>query len=275
MNAGLMRRALQYARPFEIPVMAHEEDLTLVGDGCVNDGMIATRLGLLPIPASAEVTMVARDLLLAEETGGRLHLAHLSCAQSIELVRAAKRRAIRVTAEATPHHFTLTEESVAGYQTHAKMNPPLRRESDVRALWEALADGTIDAIASDHAPHGALEKELEFEKAANGIVGLETSLALTLELAWKGVLTASRAIQLLTAGPARAFRLPGGHLGVGAPADLALIDPEAQWTVDPSKFFSLSRNTPFTGRSLKGRVTHTLVGGRLVFQRGEMMEPLQ
>ncbi len=272
MNGGLMRRALQYARPFEIPVMAHEEDLTLVGEGCVNDGMIGTRLGLLPIPASAEVTMVARDLLLAEETGGRLHLAHLSCAQSLELVRAAKKRAIRVSAEATPHHFTLTEESVAGYQTHAKMNPPLRRESDVRALWEALADGTIDAIASDHAPHGALEKELEFEKAANGVVGLETSLALTLELTWKGVLTAPRAIQLLTAGPARAFRLPGGHLGVGAPADVALIDPEAQWTVDPSKFFSLGRNTPFAGRSLKGRVTHTLVGGRLVFQRGEMME---
>jgi len=205
--------------------------------------------------------MVARDLVLAEETGARLHLAHLSCAQSVELLRAAKKRGVGVTAEVTPHHLMLTDEAVLGYEANAKMNPPLRRAADVSALREALADGTIDAIASDHAPHSRLDKQVEFDKAANGVIGLETSVALALELVWKGVLS-----------PARAFRLSGGQLGLGAPADVTIVDPEARWTIDAAAFFSLARNTPFQGRSVKGRVTHTLVGGRLVFERGNLKE---
>jgi dihydroorotase len=272
MNAGLMRHALQYAREFGLPVMGHEEDLSLAGDGNMSEGPTATRLGLMPIPRSAEAAMVARDLVLAEETGGRLHLAHLSCEQSVELVRVAKKRGVAVTAEVTPHHLMLTEEAVLGYDTHAKMNPPLRQERDLAALRNALADGTVDAIASDHAPHTTLEKQLEFDKAANGVIGLETSVAVALELVWKGALTPPRFVELLSAGPARAFGLPGGHLGAGAPADVTIVDPEARWTIDAGSFFSLSRNTPFQGRSVKGRVTHTLVQGRVVFERGKIRE---
>jgi dihydroorotase len=272
MNAGLMRHALQYAREFGVPVMGHEEDLSLAGDGSMSEGPTATRLGLMPIPRSAEAAMVARDLVLAEETGGRLHLAHLSCEQSVELVRAAKKRGVAVTAEVTPHHLMLTEEAVLSYDTHAKMNPPLRQERDLAALRNALADGTVDAIASDHAPHTTLEKQLEFDKAANGVIGLETSVAVALELVWKGALTPPRFVELLSAGPARAFGLPGGHLGTGAPADVTIVDPEARWTIDAGSFFSLSRNTPFQGRSVKGRVTHTLVQGRVVFERGKIRE---
>jgi len=272
MSAGLMRHAMQYARDLGVPVMAHEEDLTLSADGCMNEGATATRLGLPPIPRSAEVAMVARDLVLAEETGARLHLAHLSCAQSVELLRAAKKRGVGVTAEVTPHHLMLTDAAVLGYETNAKMNPPLREEADVSAVREALSDGTIDAIASDHAPHTRMDKQVEFDKAANGIVGLETSVALALELVWKGVLSPPRLVEAFTAGPSRAFRLPGGQLGLGAPADVTIVDPEARWTIDAAAFFSLSRNTPFQGRSVKGRVTHTLVGGRLVFERGKLEE---
>ena len=266
MNAGLMRRALQYAKPFKIPVTVHEEDLTLAGKGAMTEGPRATRLGLHAIPNSAEVAMVARDLVLLEETGGRLHLAHLSCEGSVRLVREAKRRGLAVTCEATPHHFILTDAAVEGYVTHAKVNPPLRRERDVQAIREGLADGTIDAIATDHAPHGILDKACEFDKAANGVIGLETALALTLELVHAGVLTPERAIDLLTRGPADAFGLTGGHLSVGAPADLTIVDPAFEWKIDAERFYSKSRNTPFDGRVVKGRVTHTLVGGRLVFE---------
>jgi dihydroorotase len=266
MNAGLMRRALQYARLFKIPVMVHEEDLTLSAKGAMTEGPRATRMGLLPIPASAEVAMVARDLVLLEETQGRLHVAHVSCEGSVRLLREAKRRGLAVTAEVAPHHFTLTDEAVEGYDTHAKMNPPLRRERDVKALREAMADGTIDAIATDHAPHGILDKQVEFDKAINGVVGLETALPLTLDLVRAGVLTAERAIELLTRGPAECFGLTGGHLAVGAPADVAILDPEAEWKVDARAFYSKSRNTPFQGRQVRGRVSHTLVGGRVVFE---------
>jgi len=272
MNAGLMRHALQYAREFGIPVMGHEEDLSLAGDGSINEGPTATRLGLSPIPRSAEVAMVARDLVLAEETAGRLHLAHLSCEQSVELVRAAKKRGVAVTAEVTPHHLMLTEEAVLGYDAHAKMNPPLRQERDVAALRDGLADGTLDAIASDHAPHARLDKQVEFDKAANGVIGLETSVPLALDLVWKGVLTPPRFVEVLSTGPAHAFGLPGGQLGPGAPADVTIVDPEARWTIDAGSFFSLARNTPFQGRSVKGRVTHTLVEGRVVFERGSIKE---
>jgi dihydroorotase len=269
MSAGLMRRALQYAQRFGLPVSVHEEDLTLSRHGSMNEGALSTRLGLPPIPASAEVTMVARDLALAEETGGRLHIAHVSCARSVELVREAKARGLRVTAEVTPHHFTLSEAALAEYDTHAKMSPPLRRPEDVQALRRALADGTLDAIATDHAPHGVLDKQVEFDKAANGIVGLETALGLTLELVRSGVLTASKAIGLLTSGPAKAFGLPGGSLGVGSPADITVVDPERAWKVNAAQLRSKSRNTPFDGRALVGRVTDTFVDGRRVFQLAE------
>jgi dihydroorotase len=269
MSAGLMRRVLVYARALAIPVMVHEEDLTLSAGGALTEGPRATRLGLLPIPRSAEVAMVGRDLILLEETGGRLHIAHVSCAASVHLVRDAKRRGLRVTAEATPHHFTLTDQAVEGWDTHAKMNPPLRHPEDVQAVRDGLADGTIDAIATDHAPHGILDKQVPYAEAANGVVGLETALPLTLELVRSGVLTPLRAVELLTSGPASAFGLPGGQLGVGAPADIVLVDPGAEWTVDAAQFQSKSRNTPFDGRAVAGRVVRTLVAGRQVWPSEE------
>lgn len=275
MNAGLLRRAFLYARAFDLPVMLHEEDLNLSAHGAISEGPRATRLGLMPIPASAEVSMVARDLLIAEETQGRVHFAHLSCEGSVRLVREAKRRGVNVTAEVTPHHFSLTDSAVEGYDTHAKMSPPLRQSEDVRAIREALADGTIDAIATDHAPHGALDKEVEFDKAANGVIGLETALALTLELVHQGVLSRERAVELLTSGPARAFGLLGGHLGQGAPANVTVVDPSAKWVVNASDFYSKSRNTPFQGRSLIGKVTQTIVLGRVVFEEGKVIEAVE
>jgi dihydroorotase len=272
MSAGLMRRALFYAKTIGVPVMVHEEDLTLSKNGAMTEGVRATRLGLLPIPPSAEVAMVARDLVMLEETGGRLHLAHLSCEASVRLVREAKRRGLPVTAEAAPHHFTLTDAAIEGYDTHAKMNPPLRLDHDVKAIREGLADGTIDAIATDHAPHGVLDKDVPYAQAANGIIGLETALPLTLALVREGVLSPARAIALLTSGPAKAFGLPGGHLAPGAPADVAIVDAEQMWTLDPARLFSKSRNTPFAGWRLTGKVTHTFVGGRRVFQDGAIVE---
>ncbi|HZW88041.1 MAG TPA: dihydroorotase, partial [Myxococcaceae bacterium] len=265
MSASLMRRVLVYTAPLGLPVMVHEEDLTLSAGGALTDGPRSTRLGLLPIPRSAEVVMVARDLVLLEEVGGRLHVAHLSCAASVALVREAKRRGLRVTAEAAPHHFTLTDEAVEGWDTHAKMNPPLRHPEDVAAIREGLADGTIDAIATDHAPHGVMDKQVPYAEAANGVIGLETALPLTLELVRSGVLTPTRAVELLTSGPAAAFGLPGGHLGPGAPADLTLVDPGAEWTVESARFQSKSRNTPYEGRRVTGRVVRTVVGGRTVW----------
>jgi len=269
MNASLMRRVLQWAQLFDIPVMVHEEDLTLSAGGIMNEGPTAARLGLLPIPRSAEVAMVARDVVLTQETGGRIHFAHLSCAESVRLVREAKARGLRATSEAAPHHFILTDVALEGYDTHAKMNPPLRSQEDVDAIRQGLADGTIDAIATDHAPHGPQEKAFEFDKAANGIIGLETALPLTLELVHAGKLTARRAVELLSHGPAKAFGLPGGNLSVGGQADVTVVDPDVEWTIDAARFESRSRNSPYHGRKVKGRVTHTLVGGRQVFPRRE------
>lgn len=272
MNAALLRRTLLYAKVFRLPVMLHEEDLALSARGVAAEGARATRLGLLPVPPSAEVSMVARDLVIAEETSGQLHLAHLSCEGSVRLLREAKKRGLSVTGEATPHHFTLTDAALESYDSNAKVNPPLRSSEDVRAIREALADGTIDAIATDHAPHGPLDKEVEFDKAANGMIGLETALPLTLELVQQGVLSKERAVELLTIGPAKAFQLPGGHLGPGAPANVTIVDPEARWTVEASKFFSKSRNTPFQGRSVRGKVACTIVHGRVAFEDGRIME---
>ena len=266
MNAALMRRALESARAFDLPLTVHEEDLTLVGKGVMHEGPAATRLGLKGIPGQAEDVMVLRDVALAELTGGRLHIAHVSTAGAVRAIRDAKARGLRVTGEVTPHHLTLSDEDVlaSGYDPAFKMNPPLRSRDDVAAVRAALADGTLDAIATDHAPHSSVEKEVEFDQAANGIVGLETAFAVCLALVRDGVITAQRLVDALAWAPARAFGLPGGTLAVGAAADLAILDPELAWRCEPAEFRSKSRNSPWKGASLVGRCTHTFVGGRLV-----------
>jgi len=267
-NSEIMRRALEYARPFGFPIVSHAEDLTLAGSGVMNEGFVATELGLKGIPWVAEDAMIARDIMLAEFTGGRLHVAHVSTRGGVELIRRAKQRGVRVTGEATPHHFTLTDEAVRGYNTNAKMNPPLRSAEDVAAVRAGLADGTLDAIATDHAPHHIDEKNVEFNLALNGIVGLETALPLTLELVAAQVLSLPRAIELLTSGPARTFGLDRGTLGEGAAADVTIIDPELGWTIDPGQLQSKSKNTPFGGRAVKGAALVTIVGGQIAYRRG-------
>lgn len=266
MNSLVMRRAMEYARAFDVPVVDHCEDLHLSEGGCMNEGLVSTELGLPGIPSAAEDVMVARNVSLAELTGARLHLAHISTAGSVRMVREAKARGLKVTAEACPHHFTLTEELTRGYNTHAKMNPPLRTLQDVQAIKEGLRDGTIDVIATDHAPHATQEKQLEFTEAPFGIVGLETALSLTLALVDEGVLTLESAVDKLSTAPAKAFSLNAGTLAVGAPADVAIVDPNRQWQVDPARFRSKSRNTPFAGWKVKGQVTTTIVSGRVVFE---------
>ena len=266
MNSLVMRRAMEYARAFDMPVVDHCEDLHLSEGGCMNEGLLSTELGLPGIPSAAEDVMVARNVSLAELTGARLHLAHISTAGSVRMVRDAKSRGLKVTAEACPHHFTLTEELTRGYNTHAKMNPPLRTWQDVQAIKEGLRDGTIDVIATDHAPHATQEKQQEFTEAPFGIVGLETALSLTLALVEEGVLTVESAVEKLATAPAKAFSLNAGTLAVGAPADVAIVDPRLQWEVDPSRFRSKSRNTPFAGWKVTGRVTTTSVAGRVVFE---------
>ncbi|HEX5646746.1 MAG TPA: dihydroorotase [Nitrospira sp.] len=268
MNSLVMRRAMEYARAFDLTVVDHCEDLHLAEGGCMNEGLISTELGLPGIPAAAEDVMVARNLSLSELTGARLHLAHISTAGSVRMVREAKARGIKVTAEACPHHFTLTEEVVRGYNTHAKMNPPLRTWDDVQAIKDGLRDGTIEVIATDHAPHATQEKQQDFTEAPFGIVGLETALSLTLGLVEEGVLSLEQAVAKLTSAPAAAFGLKKGTLAVGADADVAIVDQHAQWEVDPSKFRSKSRNTPFAGWKIKGQVKTTMVGGRVVFEAG-------
>ena len=267
MNSELMRRALLYAQHFGIPVIQHAEDLYLSAQGVMHEGEISTRLGLAGIPGSAEDVMVARDLILLEDSGGRYHVAHLSTARSLDLVRQAKRKGSPVTCEATPHHLVLTDREVAAtsFSTQTKMKPPLRSESDRLALIEGLADGTIDAIASDHAPHHADEKDVEFNCAPFGILGLETTLPLCLDrLVHPGLITLSRLIELLTIGPARCLNLPVGTLAPGKPADVTLFDPDREVTIDPEAFRSKGRNTPFSGWKLRGAAVETIVGGRRV-----------
>jgi dihydroorotase len=271
MNSLVMRRAMEYALAFDLTVVDHCEDLHLAEGGCMNEGLVSTELGLPGIPSAAEDVMVARNLSLSELTGARLHLAHISTAGSVRMVRDAKARGIKVTAEACPHHFTLTEEVVRGYNTHAKMNPPLRTWDDVRAIKEGLRDGTIDVIATDHAPHATQEKQQDFTEAPFGIVGLETAFSLTMGLVEEGVLSLEQAVEKLTSAPAAAFGLKKGTLAVGADADVVIVDQQAQWVVDPGKFRSKSRNTPFVGWKVKGRVLTTIVGGRVVFEA----EPLE
>lgn len=283
MHAGVMRRALEYAADLGLPVMIHAEDLHLSHGGAMNEGPVATRLGLPGYPAAAEVTMVERDLLLAELTGAHLHVAHVSAAGSVRAIRQARARGVRVTAEATPHHFTLTDEAVAGvpaagypnapagepYDTFAKMYPPLRGESDRQAIVGALADGLIEAIATDHAPHGPPDKQIEFVHAANGVVGLETSLALTLALVRTGELSLMDAVDRLSWGPSRVLKLPYGTLAPGAPADVIVVDAERPWHVDGRTLHSKSKNSPFLGWTLKGRVLRTFVEGRQVYRLEE------
>jgi dihydroorotase len=267
-SSHLMRTALEYARTFGIPVADHCEDPTLAAGGVMHEGLISTRLGLKGVPAAAEEIMVARDILLAELTGGHIHLCHMSTRGSVELIRRAKERGIRVTAEACPHHFTLTHEACEGYNTNAKMNPPLREPEDREAVRQALRDGTIDVICTDHAPHHYDAKEREFDDAPNGIIGLETALGLAIsELVETGLMDLPTLIRRMSATPARIFNLPGGTLARGATADVVVMDPAAEWVVEPAAFFSKSRNTPFTGRRLRGRAETTIVRGQVVYQR--------
>jgi dihydroorotase len=266
-SGHLMRTALEYARTFGIPVADHCEEPTLSEGGVMHEGLVATRLGLKGIPAAAEEIMVARNILLARLTGGRMHLCHMSTRGSVDLIRRAKEEGLPVTAEATPHHFTLTHEACNGYNTNAKMNPPLREPEDVEAIRAALKDGTIDVIATDHAPHHYDAKEREFDDAPFGIVGLETALGLGLTvLVEGGVLTLPELIARMSTVPARTFRLSGGGLAMGAPADVVVFDPRARSRVEPQRFYSKSRNTPFGGRELAGRVVRTLVAGRTVYR---------
>jgi dihydroorotase len=267
-SSHLMRTALEYARTFGIPVADHCEDPTLAAGGVMHEGLISTRLGLKGMPAAAEEIMVARDILLAELTGGHVHLCHMSTRGSVELIRRAKEGGLRVTAEACPHHFTLTHEACEGYNTNAKMNPPLREPEDREAIRQGLRDGTIDVICTDHAPHHYDAKEREFDDAPNGIIGLETALGLAItELVESGLIDLPTLIQRMSATPARIFKLPGGTLARGATADVVVLDPGAEWVVDPAAFFSKSRNTPFAGRRLRGRAEVTIVRGQVVFQR--------
>lgn len=267
-SSHLMRTALEYAQAFGIPIADHCEEPALADRGVMHEGVVSTRLGLKGIPSAAEEIMVARDAILSELTGGHVHLCHMSTRGSVDIIRRAKERGINVTAEVTPHHLTLTDEACEAYNTNAKMNPPLREQADVDALLEALRDGTIDMIATDHAPHHYEAKERDFDEAPFGIVGLETALGLGItKLVNEGVLSLSDLILRMSTVPARTFHLDGGTLAVGTPADIVIFDPAASWTVDPAQFLSKSRNTPYGGHVLTGRVERTMVGGRTVFQR--------
>ena len=269
-SSTLMRLALQYAQSFDVPVLAHCEDAELARGGVMHEGVISTRLGLRGKPAVAEEIGVARDLALAEATGGRLHIQRVSTGAAVNLIRRARARGVRVTAEATPHHLLLTHDVLANYGTEYKVDPPLRTASDVEALREALSDGTIDCIATDHAPRHYDEKEQAFDDAPFGVVGLETAFAvLHTRLVLEGELTLPTLLERMSTGPARALGVEGGTLAPGRPADLALIDPEAEWTIESAGFLSKGRNTPFDGEKAVGRVVRTLVGGETVWMLGE------
>jgi dihydroorotase len=265
MDSGVMRRVLDYSRLVEVPVIVHCEDRTLVADGVMNEGPVSTKLGLPGNPAVAEIVHIQRDLLLAERTGAHVHVAHVSTAGGVEALRRARERGIHVTAEVTPHHLTLTDEAVLGYDTNAKVAPPLRGEADVRACREGLADGTIDAIATDHAPHALHEKELDFTLAPHGLLGFETAASVVLDLVREGVLTPLELMRRLSTNPAGILGKSGGSLAAGASADVVVLDPERRWTYDPVKGYSKSRNSPWAGQTLTGRVVATVVGGRLVY----------
>jgi dihydroorotase len=269
LDSGIMRRAMEYSRDFDLPVIDHCEDCCGATGWAMHEGDYSALMGLKGLPGAAEDLHVARDILLAELTGARVHIAHISTARSVDLVRQAKQKGLAVTCEVTPHHFVLTDKDVyeSGYDTNFKMAPPLRTQSDLEAILEGLRDGTIDAIATDHAPHHANEKMLEFDHAPNGIIGLETAVSLALDrLVHRGVISLSRMVELFSTNPARIFKLDRGTLKVGARADVTLFDPNRQTKVDVSKIQSKSRNTPFGGWELKGGPVATVVGGRVVWR---------
>jgi dihydroorotase len=267
MDSGIMRMALEYAQAFDMPVVDHPEDLTLSRDGAMNEGLISTRLGLKGKPNASEDIHIIRDILLAELTGGRIHIQHVSTRFGVDAIRQGKARGVRVTGEASPHHMLMTDEDVDGYRTEAKMNPPLRSPEDRDAVLEGMKDGTLDVIATDHAPHHYDEKEAAFDDAPNGIVGLETALGLVYgHLVEKGVIDLATMVMRMSVTPAKLFNLPGGTLTVGHPADVTVFDPDGEWTVDPATFESKSGNTPFKGWTLKGKPRYTVVGGEVVWE---------
>ena len=266
MDSALMRRALEYASSLGLPVISHCEDAALTAGGQMNEGAVSMELGLQGIPSTAEEIMDARDLLLAGFSGAAVHIAHVSTAGSVRLIREAKARGMRVTAETAPHYFTLTEEALWEYDTNLKVNPPLRRAADVTAIREALRDGTIDAIASDHAPHASTDKDVEFAYAASGMIGLETSLGLSLKLVRDGILSLEALVAKMSTHPAAILNLPGGTLRPGSLADITVIDAERNWTVDIRRFQSHSRNSPFDGWTLTGKAVLTIKDGIIVFQ---------
>ena len=268
MDAGIMRRALEYASSLGMPVISHCEDLHLSAGGTMNEGISATRLGLAGIPGIAEDVMVARDIILADFTKTAVHLAHISTKEAVALVRDAKKRGVKVTAETAPHYFSLTDEFLAEYDTNGKVNPPLRTHDDVQAIKEGLRDGTIEVIASDHAPHGRTDKEVEFDYAAFGISGLESSLAIGLRLVEEGILTLMQLIAKMALEPAKILQIPGGTLEVGAAADLTVINLGKVWRVDPLNFCSRGKNTPFVGWEVRGKAVLTMVGGEIRYREG-------
>ncbi|MBU2054340.1 MAG: dihydroorotase [Proteobacteria bacterium] len=266
MNAALMRRALEYASSLDMPIIAHCEDKNLSAGGVMHEGFVAAELGLSAIPSVAEEIMVARDLLLAEFTSAPLHIAHVSTAGSVRMIREAKARGIRVTAETAPHYFTLTDEALRGFDTNLKVYPPLRSREDRASVREGLSDGTLDVIASDHAPHARTDKEVEFDYAASGLTGLETSLSLSLGLVADGALTLLSLIEKMTVNPAGVLRLPKGGLAIGADADVTVIDPDREWICDRALFRSRGRNSPFHGWTMKGKAILTIVGGTVRYR---------
>ena len=264
MNNDLMRHALEYSKMFGLPLIQHSEVLDLTAGGCMNESRVSTELGLKGMPTEGEDIMVYRDIALLEKTGGRVHVAHISSGQAVDLVRQAKAKGLPVTCEVAPHHFTLTDDAVRGYDTNTKMSPPLREQKDVEAIKQGLQDGTIDMIATDHAPHDLVDKQVDYHSACFGIVGLETALPLSLKLVEEKISTLPQMVALFTSRPAEIFKLKQGSLSVGQDADLVVFDPEAEYTIDSQKFKSKSKNSPFHGWKVKGRVTHTLVMGKIV-----------
>jgi dihydroorotase len=265
MNSQLMRRALEYSSRFNLTVISHCEDFDLVSDGAMNEGAVATKMGLSGIPNAAESIMVLRDISLCELTGVPVHIAHVSTRESVRAIRDAKKRGVPVTAETAPHYFSLTDASVKDYNTNSKMNPPLRTEQDIEAICQGLVDGTIDVIATDHAPHSIIEKAVEFDQAANGIIGLETAVPLGLKLVETGIIDITDLIEKMSKNPARILGLKNG-LEIGKTADITIIDPEISYCIDANRFQSLSRNTPFDGWDVKGKAVLTMVGGKIVYQ---------
>jgi len=264
-DSGFLRRALEYAKYFNLPIISHAEDKTIAPFGVMNEGELSTKLGLSGIPAQAEEIMIFRDIKLAELTDWHIHIAHVSTAGGVKLIREAKERGIRVTAETCPHYFSLTEEAIRDFNTNAKVSPPLRTEKDIEAIKEGLKDGTIDVIATDHAPHHPLEKEVPFEEAPNGIIGLETALPISLKLVETGTLSLSKLIAKMSYLPAKIFNLPGGTLKPASPADITIIDPDICYCIDVNMFFSKARNCPFDGWKVKGKAILVMVNGKVVY----------